>query len=308
MLARRSPVVDTARVMRPLILAALLSLSGLAVAEGTQWYTVELVVFEHTGDAALASEHWPEVLGQPVIEGSIELSDPLTLPDTGDDDPAGNTSNLPYAYRLLALEERSLDPLVSRLRRNRRYRPLLHRAWRQPGLDKKSAPTIHLHADLQSSTSGDVGADNSSADALPATNQADGRFPFPENLQVFTPADSPWVDGSLRVYRERYLHAEADLLYYRPRPQTVDASAGVPEAQVSALFRLQESRRMRSGELHFLDHPLFGVLIKTDRFEIPETPVEDDTKKADEPAVDAAPAKSASSAAGEKAPAKPKAN
>jgi len=291
--------------MRQLVLAALLSLPGLVGAEETQWYTVELVIFEHTGNAALASEHWPEVLGQPVIEGSIELTDPLTLPDTGDDDPAGTTS-IPYAYWLLAAEDRSLDPLVSRLRRNRRYRPLLHMAWRQPGLDKKSAPTIHLRTDLQSSSiSGDGGVGKLSADTVPATNEAQGRFPFPENLQVFAPADSPWVDGSLRLYRERYLHAEVDLLYYRPRPQATDTSAAVPEPQVSALFRLRESRRMRSGELHFLDHPLFGVLIKTDRFEIPEIP-EEDTTQANGREIDAAAAKPAITPAEEQAEARPK--
>lgn len=33
---------------------------------------------------------------------------------------------------------------------------------------------------------------------------------------------------------------------------------------------LNTSRRMRSGELHYLDHPLLGVLIQVDRYEEPE--------------------------------------
>jgi hypothetical protein len=33
-------------------------------------------------------------------------------------------------------------------------------------------------------------------------------------------------------------------------------------------FRLDTSRRMRSGELHYLDHPVFGVLIKVIPIEI----------------------------------------
>jgi len=36
------------------------------------------------------------------------------------------------------------------------------------------------------------------------------------------------------------------------------------------VYRLQESRRMRSNELHYLDHPLIGVLVKIVPVEIPK--------------------------------------
>jgi hypothetical protein len=36
------------------------------------------------------------------------------------------------------------------------------------------------------------------------------------------------------------------------------------------LFRLTESRRMRSRELHYFDHPLFGVMVEVRPVELPE--------------------------------------
>lgn len=68
----------------------------------------------------------------------------------------------------------------------------------------------------------------------------------PDSAGGFAPAP-PRLDGTLRVYLTRYLHVDTDLLYQREGSE-------IP-------VRLQASRRMRSGELHFLDHPLFGVLI-----------------------------------------------
>ncbi|MDV3239287.1 MAG: peptidoglycan binding protein CsiV [Gammaproteobacteria bacterium] len=58
----------------------------------------------------------------------------------------------------------------------------------------------------------------------------------------------PLLDGTLTLARSRYLHLSADLVY-------ADPTVGVPVA-------LREARRMRSGELHYLDHPRFGVLVQ----------------------------------------------
>lgn len=63
------------------------------------------------------------------------------------------------------------------------------------------------------------------------------------------------IDGTVKLHRARYLHLSADLILF-------------PEFDLSNLFRLYQSRRMRSNELHYFDHPVFGVLSKV-------TPVED---------------------------------
>jgi hypothetical protein len=57
--------------------------------------------------------------------------------------------------------------------------------------------------------------------------------------------DAP-VRGVVQVTRGRYLHARVDLVYYD---------------ELGGPYRLEGRRRMRSNELHYLDHPLFGVLV-----------------------------------------------
>jgi hypothetical protein len=58
------------------------------------------------------------------------------------------------------------------------------------------------------------------------------------------------VDGVVKVDRNRYLHLRPDLLL--SRSSAVEAK---PQQ-----YRLQQSRRMRSEKLHYLDHPHFGIL------------------------------------------------
>lgn len=61
------------------------------------------------------------------------------------------------------------------------------------------------------------------------------------------------LGGLLRVTRGRYLHLEADLLLR-------DTNTAVPH-------HIKLYRRMRSGELHYVDHPKLGILIQAERYE-----------------------------------------
>jgi hypothetical protein len=59
------------------------------------------------------------------------------------------------------------------------------------------------------------------------------------------------LSGLIRVTRGRYLHLDADLVFR-------DAATSVPH-------RIQVSRRFRSNELHYVDHPKLGILIQARR-------------------------------------------
>jgi hypothetical protein len=62
-----------------------------------------------------------------------------------------------------------------------------------------------------------------------------------------TETTNPVVEGTAIVSVNRYLHLNLDLLL----------SSGGDDS-----YRLQAHRRMRSGELHYIDHPRIGVLVK----------------------------------------------
>ena len=98
----------------------------------------------------------------------------------------------------------------------------------------------------------DVLAAGSWHQPVPAREQ-----PFPLLVQLGeAESAAPFVlEGSFGVTLGRYLHFEARLLL-RLAPDT------------TAL--LAEKRRMRSEELHYLDHPAFGLLVYATPVELPE--------------------------------------
>ena len=75
------------------------------------------------------------------------------------------------------------------------------------------------------------------------------------------------VQGWVRLIRERFLHLDVDLFLTATRGQ---AAAGADTRL--PLFELNEKRRIRSGELHYFDHPRFGVIARVAPYRPPETP------------------------------------
>jgi len=82
-------------------------------------------------------------------------------------------------------------------------------------------------------------------------------------------SDGRRIDGYLGITRGRYLHMDTRLWYESPavalptEPKGADSNPGYME--------MREQRRMRSGELHYLDHPKFGVLARVDPVQPPDS-------------------------------------
>jgi hypothetical protein len=69
------------------------------------------------------------------------------------------------------------------------------------------------------------------------------------------------LQGHLAVTLGRYLHTQATL-WLEPTPTA-------PTSNLAGYARLDQSQRMRSGELHYFDHPLFGLLVRIDKVSPP---------------------------------------
>ncbi|MCZ6890689.1 MAG: CsiV family protein [Gammaproteobacteria bacterium] len=77
------------------------------------------------------------------------------------------------------------------------------------------------------------------------------------------------VEGVLSVTLQRFLHVDVQL-WLHEAPRWPAPFTGAPFAVGDNTYRiLDESRRMRSKELHHLDHPLFGLLVRIDAVEVP---------------------------------------
>lgn len=81
------------------------------------------------------------------------------------------------------------------------------------------------------------------------------------------------LQGYLSVTLGRYLHTAATLWLdpkgFAIRPLFTSDETGPSDLQ-RPYAELKQSRRMRSGELHYFDHPLFGLLVRIDKVTHPE--------------------------------------
>lgn len=69
------------------------------------------------------------------------------------------------------------------------------------------------------------------------------------------------VEGTISATRGRYLHVDVRLWMNAPGPLI---------GQEHSFVELRDSRRMRSGEVHYLDHPALGMLVKIVPVDVPE--------------------------------------
>ncbi len=262
--------------------------------DGGRWYEVELILFAHNNRQALDAEQWPEIIGVDLpLEELVELQLPQEPPPETTDDvigemvmdssatdaPAGDARQTPVAFRMLDESEWQLQKTARRLRRSSRFEPLLHVAWRQPTYGRAQARPVLLYDDM----------------TKPLI--IDGR-PLSE-ADTHAGPPNPKLIGTVKLSVARYLHLATDLIYRLPVTQ--QAAIPVPdfdlwydrpyptlyepqgpayrleEWQAIRGFRMQESRRMRSKVMHYLDHPLLGLVVLITPVKLPQAEEVEDT-------------------------------
>jgi hypothetical protein len=277
-------------------LASAIATTGLAqTADQEQWYQVELVVFANTNELAASNEIWQTPQGLNYPSDSLYLQSPETIEADGllpqaeqpsndfsfnnnntfsaEPEPQFLQSTVPadtteHPYTLLDDDQLTLKNAVRRLRAQRDFRPLFHAAWRQPIDSRSEAKSIIINAGER----------------------------FDDHYEL---------EGTIKLGLERYLHVETDLwlssfvsniglsetrwpvLPKRPNnpknASTNEWGSQPPASTERSLLQLlgnqfsvertlvlQQQRRMRSDELHYIDHPLMGVLIRVTTYEKPE--------------------------------------
>lgn len=161
----------------------------------------------------------------------------------------------PVPYRRLPEEARELRRTARSINRSKRYRLLDHLLWTQP-----------------------------------ITPQSrDARVPAAILIEAGSRYDDIWeLAGTLTFTRSRYLHVDADLTFTaftqtgegraHPVPaglaeEDLDDFASVVAWESSrgafepdGFARMQRSQRLPKGEVHYVDHPYFGLLIRIDDY------------------------------------------
>ena len=257
-----------------------------AKSDPERWYQIELLVFQQRTHAGEPEEKWRHdiVLAYPPnwVELKPVASSAEQTASTGRD-----TVDLTHAvdlthkvdltrepYYFLPDKERQLTAQANTLKKKANYEILFHQAWRQSLVNKDSAPALLIeggktygeHRELEGSVTLSV-----SRYLHIHTNLWLSRFK-PNYGQEF--ADWPElpkkpnlnvddVNSTLLGGTEQNLWADTNdkggkYSSILSRPYIIDQ-----------IVTLQQTRKMRSGELHYIDHPILGVLIKIIPYNFP---------------------------------------
>ena len=229
----------------------MLGCAGFAHAKEPKWYQVEVLLFAQQPAYQRSAEIWRDRF-QPDY-----ANNPIGLNPDAESQAANDIQD--GAFQLLPNSERILKSAAQRIKASADLRLLSHLAWRQPVLDRQQAQAILIQTGEQ----------------------------FNSEFEL---------EGTITISRGRYLHARTNLFFSEfeqmKSSQELDWTvfeedqldfgqrewnAGLNQQAIaetqfvrSATANLSQSRRMRSEELHYIDHPLFGMLVKITPYSLPD--------------------------------------
>ncbi|USD59370.1 peptidoglycan binding protein CsiV [Vibrio sp. SCSIO 43140] len=261
------------------LLMLLVSMPSLAQRQ----FDIEVIVFKRAVNPEKVNESWPN-----------------DMPDI-DFSRAGSLNDSSYraskGVQALPSASYQLNDEVAKLRNHAGYTVLMHKAWRQGDNGKGSAPVFRFRAGKDFSTQfypdgSEKGSSSNTSSPVDGVTEVAIDKPLYE------------LDGKLQIYVQHYLYAEAQLDLKSPSTKQVIVSAPIDETPADAIesndlsentasddvqdsnviagnlasiepqretltflkdYRLDQKRRMRSSETHYLDHPLMGMIIQVRR-------------------------------------------
>jgi hypothetical protein len=248
-------------------------------------YDVELLIFKYSNPDEYGAEHWPQHWVLPDTKNSVELTN-IDTKYRSDFEALGGTG--------------SFGGMLERLDKSVRYETLSYMAWRQRGLDKEQAVNVRVRGGRKYVPQAPVIADVEFG--LFEQNFQQGYDAPEVLVRKYTETPTAVgsalyeLEGEVKIVLSRYLHIYTNLLLLKPVTLTPvepaaqegsgTAAAGsdnpgivysiawadttTPDLAVkneNAIetlhgFNIKAHRRMRSGELHHLDHPLLGILVQ----------------------------------------------
>lgn len=231
------------------VLLMLLSLYTVSANAGDVGYDVEVIVFKNNNPAYQGAENW-------------HLVQKNTDTDTTENSQqaAGSEASKPdKVFTMLEPDKYQLTKIADRISSNPDYTLLYHAEWSQPGLDEEHAVDFETE------------------------------IPYPENGQSVEAgsAGGPMIDARFKLVMSRYLHFSVDMLIpfaaspdqnHNPDGNLMGTpGATVPASPAPTYVEFTDTRRMRSREIHYIDHPLVGVIIQAIPFKI--APEKDNSAK-----------------------------
>ncbi len=239
--------------MKKLVSLLLLFICALPTTVAARQFDIELIVFKRLVNPDQVEESWPEALP------AIDFNNVGSFDDHNYQKKKGASVRPRSAHRLSAM--------AKNLENHAGYEVLLHQMWRQGDGGPSSAPKFRLKG----------GNDYSNLSHFDKSQQA------AINQFIYE------LDGKIQVYVQHYLFLETTLNLTIPGSREVtltdktleltdaesndtvqvghltEVSPVIQQEHFLKSYRMQQKRRMKSGEIHYLDHPLMGVIIQVRR-------------------------------------------
>lgn len=208
-----------------------------------RWYQIELLIFANNSAQGLISEQWrrPSTVTTKAM--------PLTLEETILDGRS--------LFKSVAKEDKQLLDSVAKMQTHWQYRPLLYSAWRQGFTRDAAAIPVYLNNGIV------VEKASVLAKSAALFNKRFGNGFSSKEVDVSSSEPTLELSGTAAVTLRRYLHLELKLNYNRllNNRDKDHVRAIYQSLETDYLsFKIDESRRMRSKQAHYFDHPTFGVI------------------------------------------------
>lgn len=236
-------------VSKPLLSISLLLLchSGIQAQEDTNksWHQIEYIIFQHlkTDRHFLRYEDTPYPVKQ-TKQYNYLLDNPQPIS--------------PFQFTKLETSKMELADALSKLSNSRDIKLLDYGGWQQQLTSDETTPPLKIFKTINTKTSlfGEFQLKKSRyTHAEFSLYLADSLyFPFADTKDWFI---KPQKSGAL-----------VDLLLPLPEDFNFTHSIGKQELYFNILH-LQESRRIKQGEVHYLDHPVLGVIVTINEIQAP---------------------------------------
>lgn len=240
------------------------------VVEPIRRYTVELIIFTYGEGASAGTEVWlPDEPAIDVIPGTTaedyDNAGPADIFERGEllsdiEVPTVARRYMDLELALLRPDDYSMNKIYDKLKELDAYQPIIRAGWTQATFEKIVTAPIDLRTLVDS---------------------------------------PPWLEGSLTLYRGRYLHLVVDLTMNKDRRIPLPPAESSEDVVVfgdsrvqneyklfdeygqlsppPTRYRIFEDRIVKNGDVRYFDHPKFGLIAKIVRVEESEDEPIDDT-------------------------------
>lgn len=229
-------------------------------------YQIELIIFKYNSLSEMHSEHWPlHEISKPENAKNLVKAEDAAIQDISNNDLTNKD------YVLLDNNKLKYKDIYNRIKSNSRYTVLSHIGWQESRQDLIQAKSVYINTgrifQLSKGANKILESTNSEAGAIDQTNiSSDNDI----NLNI------PEISGVVKIALKKFFHADIKLLLSAPAKTTSSLthqtkpfelintnkdSIDIDEDFYMQTFLIEDNTRLKSKQLGYVDHPVFGAVI-----------------------------------------------